>query len=107
MQAQHQTAIVISKNMMMVVVVVVVVLQAGREVVAMAREMLGGNGILSDFLVAKQFCDMEVTPPWADRPNETLLLCSVQSAHFHVPVVHSVHTIRRFTSVHRLSFAEI
>lgn len=33
--------------------------QAGREVVAMAREMLGGNGIVSDFLVAKQFCDME------------------------------------------------
>ncbi len=34
--------------------------QAGREVVALAREMLGGNGIVSDFLVAKQFCDMEV-----------------------------------------------
>ena len=28
--------------------------------VALAREMLGGNGIVSDFLVAKQFCDMEV-----------------------------------------------
>lgn len=33
--------------------------QAGREVVAMAREMLGGNGVVTDFLVAKQFCDME------------------------------------------------
>jgi acyl-CoA oxidase len=31
----------------------------GREVVAMARELLGGNGIVSDFLVAKAFCDME------------------------------------------------
>ncbi len=26
----------------------------------MARELLGGNGIVSDFLVAKAFCDMEV-----------------------------------------------
>jgi Acyl-CoA dehydrogenase, C-terminal domain len=31
----------------------------GREVVALARELLGGNGIVSDFLVAKAFCDME------------------------------------------------
>lgn len=26
----------------------------------MGRELLGGNGVVSDFLVAKQFCDMEV-----------------------------------------------
>lgn len=32
----------------------------GREVVAMARELLGGNGVVADFLVGKQFCDMEV-----------------------------------------------
>ena len=31
----------------------------GRECVALARELLGGNGILSDFLTAKAFCDME------------------------------------------------
>lgn len=31
----------------------------GREVVALGREVLGGNGILSDFLVAKAFCDAE------------------------------------------------
>jgi len=32
---------------------------AGREVVALGRELLGGNGIVSDFLCAKTFCDME------------------------------------------------
>lgn len=31
----------------------------GREVVSLGRELLGGNGILSDFLVAKAFCDLE------------------------------------------------
>lgn len=31
----------------------------GRECVALARELLGGNGVQADFLVAKQFCDME------------------------------------------------
>lgn len=31
----------------------------GREVVSLGREILGGNGILSDFLVGKAFCDME------------------------------------------------
>ncbi len=31
----------------------------GREVVALGREMLGGNGIVSDFLAAKAFCDLE------------------------------------------------
>ncbi|GAB2225386.1 hypothetical protein Drorol1_Dr00006178 [Drosera rotundifolia] len=30
-----------------------------REAVALGRELLGGNGILSDFLVAKAFCDLE------------------------------------------------
>ena len=30
-----------------------------REVLALGRELLGGNGILSDFLVAKAFCDAE------------------------------------------------
>jgi hypothetical protein len=28
-------------------------------VVALAREVLGGNGVQADFHVAKQFCDME------------------------------------------------
>lgn len=31
----------------------------GREVVSLGREILGGNGIVSDFLVAKAFCDCE------------------------------------------------
>ncbi|KAF8073233.1 ACX4 [Scenedesmus sp. PABB004] len=31
----------------------------GREVVALAREVLGGNGVAADFHVAKAFCDME------------------------------------------------
>lgn len=31
----------------------------GRETVALGRELLGGNGIVADFLVAKAFCDME------------------------------------------------
>ncbi|KAG2441458.1 hypothetical protein HXX76_003080 [Chlamydomonas incerta] len=31
----------------------------GREVVALGRELLGGNGILSHFHVAKAFCDIE------------------------------------------------
>ncbi|KAJ4782394.1 Acyl-CoA dehydrogenase [Rhynchospora pubera] len=30
-----------------------------REVVSLGRELMGGNGILSDFLVAKAFCDLE------------------------------------------------
>ncbi|XP_002969089.2 acyl-coenzyme A oxidase 4, peroxisomal [Selaginella moellendorffii] len=30
-----------------------------RETVALGRELLGGNGILVDFLVAKAFCDLE------------------------------------------------
>ncbi len=29
------------------------------QVVALAREVLGGNGVQADFHVAKQFCDME------------------------------------------------
>ncbi|KAK9835509.1 hypothetical protein WJX74_002019 [Apatococcus lobatus] len=31
----------------------------GREVMALGRELLGGNGVVSDFLVAKSFNDME------------------------------------------------
>lgn len=31
----------------------------GRETVALGRELLGGNGVVSDYLVAKMFCDME------------------------------------------------
>ncbi|XP_039067991.1 acyl-coenzyme A oxidase 4, peroxisomal-like isoform X1 [Hibiscus syriacus] len=30
-----------------------------RKTVALGRELLGGNGILADFLVAKAFCDLE------------------------------------------------
>eukprot|EP00271_Cylindrocystis_brebissonii_P011502 TRINITY_DN29343_c0_g1_i1.p1 TRINITY_DN29343_c0_g1~~TRINITY_DN29343_c0_g1_i1.p1 ORF type:complete len:480 (+),score=93.08 TRINITY_DN29343_c0_g1_i1:465-1904(+) len=30
-----------------------------RETMALGRELLGGNGIVSDFLVAKAFCDLE------------------------------------------------
>ncbi|GMP51248.1 hypothetical protein CsSME_00017549 [Camellia sinensis var. sinensis] len=31
----------------------------GRETVSLGRKLLGGNGILTDFLVAKAFCDLE------------------------------------------------
>ncbi|KAJ9509971.1 acyl-CoA dehydrogenase/oxidase [Haematococcus lacustris] len=31
----------------------------GREVMALGREILGGNGILTDFNIAKAFCDLE------------------------------------------------
>ncbi|KAH7843490.1 hypothetical protein Vadar_017193 [Vaccinium darrowii] len=30
-----------------------------RETISLGRELLGGNGILTDFLVAKAFCDLE------------------------------------------------
>ncbi|KAJ6913310.1 hypothetical protein NC651_015734 [Populus alba x Populus x berolinensis] len=30
-----------------------------RETASIGRELLGGNGILSDFLVAKALCDLE------------------------------------------------
>jgi len=30
-----------------------------RQVCATGREMLGGNGVVSDYLVAKAFCDLE------------------------------------------------
>nr|CAB3503472.1 unnamed protein product [Digitaria exilis] len=33
--------------------------RTAREVVSLGRELLGGNGILADFLVAKAFCDLE------------------------------------------------
>lgn len=31
----------------------------GREVAALGRELMGGNGIVGDFHVARLFCDME------------------------------------------------
>ena len=31
----------------------------GREVAALGRELLGGNGIVGDYHVARLFCDME------------------------------------------------
>jgi len=33
--------------------------RAARECITLARELLGGNGVLLDFGVAKAFCDME------------------------------------------------
>ena len=33
--------------------------RTGRECLALARELLGGNGIVLDFGVAKAFCDLE------------------------------------------------
>ncbi|KAK1549253.1 hypothetical protein Q3G72_010357 [Acer saccharum] len=30
-----------------------------RETISLGRELLGGNGVLADFLVAKAFCDLE------------------------------------------------
>ena len=40
----------------------------GREVAALGRELLGGNGIVSDFLVAKAFCDLEAYYTYAMPP---------------------------------------
>lgn len=31
----------------------------GREIVGLCREILGGNGIVLDHLIASKFCDME------------------------------------------------
>lgn len=31
----------------------------GRETVALGRELLGGNGVVTDFHVGKAFCDLE------------------------------------------------
>ena len=44
----------------------------GREVVALGRELLGGNGILSHFHVAKAFCDLE-----AIYTYEVRCICSI------------------------------
>jgi acyl-CoA oxidase len=33
----------------------------GRDIVALCREMLGGNGIVLDYGIASKFCDMEST----------------------------------------------
>ncbi len=33
--------------------------RTGRQVVALARELLGGNGVVVDYGVAKAFCDLE------------------------------------------------
>lgn len=40
------------------------------EVVALAREVLGGNGVVTDFHVAKQFCDMEAIYTYEVRQSE-------------------------------------
>ena len=59
----------------------------GRETVALARELLGGNGVVTDFLVAKMFCDMEaiytyaarcVCPPWLALSAAPQWRCEVQ-----------------------------
>lgn len=41
------------------------------EVVALAREVLGGNGVVADFHVAKQFCDMEAIYTYEVNPRAT------------------------------------
>ncbi|KAK1355662.1 hypothetical protein POM88_048918 [Heracleum sosnowskyi] len=71
-----------------------------REVVSLGRELLGGNGILADFLVAKRSviwnpfthtkAHMKSTP-WSQVKKSLALLVSRQQYHYHVAVCNSVY----------------
>ena len=47
----------------------------GRECVALARELLGGNGIVRDFGVASAFCDMEAVYTYEGSYDTNILIC--------------------------------
>jgi alkylation response protein AidB-like acyl-CoA dehydrogenase len=47
----------------------------GREVVAICRESLGGNGILLDYGVASKFCDIESTFTYEGTYDVCVLVC--------------------------------
>jgi acyl-CoA oxidase len=47
----------------------------GRECVALARELLGGNGIVRDYAVATAFCDMEAVYTYEGSYDTNILIC--------------------------------
>lgn len=54
-----------------------------REVVALGREVLGGNGILTDFNIAKAFCDIEAFYSYEVRGQH----CTGSSSCFIIPPI--------------------
>jgi alkylation response protein AidB-like acyl-CoA dehydrogenase len=49
--------------------------RTAREVVALARELLGGNGIVLDYGVAKAFCDLEALYTYEGTYEINALVC--------------------------------
>jgi alkylation response protein AidB-like acyl-CoA dehydrogenase len=47
----------------------------GREVVALCRETLGGNGIVLDYGIASKFCDMEAAYTYEGSYDVCVLVC--------------------------------
>jgi alkylation response protein AidB-like acyl-CoA dehydrogenase len=47
----------------------------GRECVSLAREMLGGNGIVLDYGIASKFCDMESVHTYEGTYDINALVC--------------------------------
>ena len=48
----------------------------GREIVALCREMLGGNGIVLDHGIASKFCDMEAVYTYEGSYDICVLVCA-------------------------------
>ena len=49
--------------------------KTGREVVSLAREMLGGNGIVLDYQVASKFADLETIHTYEGTYDINALVC--------------------------------
>ncbi len=49
------------------------------QVVALGRELLGGNGIVADFHVAKVFCDMEAMYTYEGTYDINMLVAGRES----------------------------
>jgi alkylation response protein AidB-like acyl-CoA dehydrogenase len=47
----------------------------GREIVALCRETLGGNGIVLDHGIASKFCDMEAVHTYEGAYDICVLVC--------------------------------
>jgi acyl-CoA oxidase len=47
----------------------------GRDIVAICRETLGGNGIVLDYGIASKFCDMESTYTYEGTYDVCVLVC--------------------------------
>jgi len=47
----------------------------GREIVAICREILGGNGIVLDYGIASKFCDMESAYTYEGTYDICMLVC--------------------------------